>query len=148
MLKILSFFSLERILSIVSLIGIFYLTRDVVSCQKNKVISKLDKEIIKKDEIIVSKDLVITQLQKDTSEYRQNFAISSIQIDSLQSMVQYFSKRDRALKRDLLESQESMKHAIDEGIVICDTLFIKPVDFFKKGVYKKVPKGDIREIRD
>jgi len=142
------FLNIQNIVSILACVGVFFMATKIESCRNKSELHRLDKIIANKDKEIEKYE---GRRKTDSTTIKElGLKIFSLEQD-LDICNSNTPKRETVIaqqKSQLSDCQKTLKHGIDEGIIYCDTLFLKPVNLLKSGYYKVVPKSTIVKVVD
>ena len=145
--NILSFLLNFKTLGFVLVLGIgFYLGKSCEHKSNIKTIKKYDKIVLgyKENKTIDS-----------TQNARLAFEVDSLQKDLVLRLdilnkkdifIQTQTKSIKGLEMRLNQSNKDFQEAIKVGHITCDTIFVKPINIFEKGVYQVIDRAKIKRL--
>jgi len=114
--------------------------------EKKDEIARLDNQIRKHKDKAKLDSTQIARLSFETDSLEKDIVLNYDIIRQKDLFIQSQTKSIKGLEMRFNQCQIGFKEAIELGHITCDTIFVKPINIFEKGVYQVIPKGKIKRL--
>ena len=139
-------FKKTTLLVIVGLVAGYFIGQWYENNQKQSEIKRLDKIIVAKNDTLKVSYEQISRLSFETDSLEKDIVLSYDIIRQKDLFIQSQTNSIKGLKMRFSQCQQGFKEAIELGHITCDTIFVKPINIFEKGVYQVIPKVKIKRL--
>jgi len=145
--NILSFLLNFKTLGIVLVLAIgFYLGKSCEHKSNIKTIKKYDKIVLGYKENKTIDSTQNARLAFEVDSLQKELVLRQDIINKKDILIQSQTKSIKGLEMRLTQSNKDFQEAIELGHITCDTIFVKPINIFEKGVYQILPKAKIKRL--